>query len=233
MAVTVSQHYLAEGGNVTNTLAQAGVVVGSGEGLLVLVMASDGTGTAPTISGVSAATAGALTSFINTSSPADGAGQVHAFGVFYLPSPTAGTQTVTATFGSTPLLCAMGVIVVAGHDTGTMIRAGSHAFGVGTGFETITVDSTTVATDLVFDFGRMRHAAGQIHNTVGAGQTELDDVFSSVSGTWTFLSSSETASGTTTTMSWTLQPDSAWSMEAVAVRQASASAANQLAWIRA
>jgi hypothetical protein len=98
-----------------------------------------------------------------------------------------------------------------------MMRASSHATNQG-GATAPTVNSATVSGDLVLDLVRFRNLGGQLlGNTAGAGQTKLDEAASGPVGTWSFDSSKRTASGTTSTMSWTPAPDNAWAMQAVAV----------------
>lgn len=221
MTIAVARNYIAEGGGAS-TLAKASVVVNSGDGLVVLVLASDATSpSAPTITGVTW-NATSLTEFGNAlTSGDDGNGARHRFAVYYLATPTPGTQTVTASFGSSPLIAAMEVVVVNGHDTSTMMRASSFATAYG-GATTMTIDITSAATDLVLDFARARNGGGGGVSAHGPGsnQTQLDEATSSVGSSWSFHSSYEVATGATTTMSWTTAPDSAWSTTGAAVREA-------------
>jgi hypothetical protein len=223
MTVSVSQHYQVRSGGST-TLTKSSVVVGSGEGLLVLVFDSDAaSGSAASTSGVDWNGA-ALTQFGNTLTSNDGVGAAHRQSCWYLPNPTPGTQTVTATFGSAPLVTAMEVIVVAGHDTTTMVRAWD---GSAVGSASVpTVTLTTVSGDLLIDLARIRTLSGDpVASGPTSGQTSLDGGGSPISGAWFHLSSSKSASGTSTTMSWVFtDAGDTWVTQAVAIAPSSGAA---------
>lgn len=208
MALALEQHYI-ELGDTVSSITQTSVVVGSGHGLVVLVNASDAaSSTAPTITGVTWNGA-ALTEFANVLTSDDGNGNAHRQAAFYLAAPTAGTQSVVASFGSAALRSGMEIFVVSGHQASPMLRDHSSATG---GATAPSVVVTTEADDLVLDFCRTRSFSqtGQ----AGAGQTERDVANTS---NWYYSASSEVATGTSTTMSWGQASDSAWNTQGVSV----------------
>lgn len=206
MAATVSQHYIALGSSASS-ITKTSVVVGSGEGLVVLVTASDATSPAPTITGVTWNGA-ALTEFANEAATGDGSGADHRHAAYYLAAPTPGTQSIVASFGSSVLLSAIEVFVVAGHQASPMLRDHVSAVGAATA-PTVTV--TSEADDLCLDLSRTRTNP---QSTAGTGQTALD---TASAGNWHYAASSETATTTSTVMSWPVASDSAWNTQAVSV----------------
>jgi hypothetical protein len=218
MALTPVRSYFISGSGST-TQSKTGVVVDPGEGIVLLVHAADNGGTAPTITGATWNTSESLLQAGNALTGADGLGGVHRQAGFCLAAPTAGTFTVSATFGTAPLVSTLGIFIV-DSDNGIEIR--NHiGSAVGADFQTITTTITTEAGDLVYDLARNRN--GDPDNSgggPGAGQTLLDKGVGSVATNWYYATSREVASTTSTVMSWpNLTPDSAWNTQAIAVME--------------
>ena len=226
MTVTVSQHYIATATSAA-PLNKTSVVVGSGEGLIVLVHASDADpGASPTITGVTWNTSESLSQHSN-GQISDGQGTKHRHAAFFLPNPSAGTHTVSATFGSTPLLCSMEVIVVAGHDTTAPIRAFTSVGGgdSGAGGVNLTPSVTmsgSVSGDTVIDLLRYRSDGATPTGGPDSPQTQLDTVQAAGSSFWYHYSSTKTSASTTPTMSYTFTGSAggAWNIFAVSLTPA-------------
>jgi hypothetical protein len=115
--------------------------------------------------------------------------------LYRLVAPNTGAQTVTVNFSGSSSRCAMGILSYTGVDqvtpVGTMVQSD-------TSTDTVSVDATSAAGQLVVDFAMM--AGGSI--SVGPDQTariDLDD-WASVNRS---LGMSDQAGAATVTMSWT------------------------------
>ena len=99
-----------------------------------------------------------------------------------------------------------------------MLRGSTMASAFG-GASTPTASVTTVADDLAIDFTRIRLAGGGGvgDESPSGGQTQLDEIVSPISASWSYHSSYKAATTTTTTLTWTPATDSAWNSIGVAV----------------
>lgn len=137
-----------------------------------------------------------------------------------LIAPTAQSSTVYASWaGNQNERWIIGVAVQdADQTTPNNTLAQTSGSGAGAG---ATVNATSVSGDLVLDFVSFLDLGGNsLTLTAGAGQTELEDLASGVIGPYEGAgASSETASGTSTTMSWTISGtgDRNWGIFALAI----------------
>jgi hypothetical protein len=114
---------------------------------------------------------------------------------YYRVAPSTGAQNVSVTGGTTYFTQAW---TYSGVDQTTPLRSTSLVGYDDTTGTSKTQDITTVSGDLATDFVFWQDTAAA---TPGAGQTEIAENFLEGYG---FATSRETATGTTTTMSWTL-----------------------------
>ena len=154
--------------------------------------------------------------------------------VWRLISPAATSSTVYVTWPSAQ--DERWIIAVAVQDADQTTPNGTVATATGTS-NTPSVAATSTSGQLVLDFVSFLDT-GSDTLTVGAGQTQLENIaggaFSSFEGS---ASSTETASGSSTTMSWTISDVSVngWGIFAFAINDASGGGgpAGNIAWIRA
>lgn len=150
-----------------------------------------------------------------------------------LINPTAQSSTVYASWGGNQ--DERWIIAVAVEDADQTTPNNTVATATGATTTNPTVNATSVSGDLVLDFVAFLNGGGNsIALTAGASQTELEDIsggsFSAYEGA---AASNESASSTSTTMSWTCAPpnDRDWGIFAFAVNEA-AGASFQTAWAR-
>ena len=121
--------------------------------------------------------------------------------VWYLINPPVGTASVVATYNASAQ-GALQVFDFKNADIGTPLRTIVSEGASGSGTYTADLAPTTVAGDIVVDF---INAADNATLTVGAGQTQVANDETGSSGNHSqFASSHETASGVSTTMSWSV-----------------------------
>lgn len=215
MAITTP--VVANGGTSWGTSASTNsFTVGAGEGLLIFCCCrnTENTITGATWNGASAGTA------VFNAVPTGGGGNKIA--VYAIPSPTPGTGVCAFSASASNASMAIGAVVVAGHDTTTMLRDfGSGVYVDATG-GTLTSPhalSKTVASaagELVIDFVSGYYG---FNGVPGAGQSELlDNSGGSYSNIALQISKEDGASSTT--MSWTMSSDYFYAHAAMAVRPA-------------
>ena len=127
--------------------------------------------------------------------------QSYDISVWYLINPPVGTADVVSTYNASAE-GALQIFDFKNADIGTPLRTVASEGASGSGTYTADLAPTTVAGDIVVDFIQADYSATL---TVGAGQTQVaNDETGSSSGHAQFASSHETASGVSTTMSWTV-----------------------------
>lgn len=136
--------------------------------------------------------------------------------MYKLESPPAGAQAFNVALDKNNIHRSVTVATFTGTLSSGATRTAAENDDGGTGSTAPTVDATTVAGDLVYDL--VIHGGGNTTRTAGAGQTKRWE-FYTTAGTNNVGSagSTETASGVTTTMSWTLGGTRAWAMIAVPI----------------
>ena len=121
--------------------------------------------------------------------------------VWYLINPPVGTADVISTYNASAE-GALQIFDFKNADIGTPLRTIVSEGASGSGTYTADLAPTTVAGDIVVDF---INAAYNATLTVGAGQTQVGNDETGSSGNHSqFASSHETASGVSTTMSWSV-----------------------------
>ena len=188
----------------TTTTTSINITVASGVDCLAIRIGSEVPVTGVTVSGQAATL---------VDSQATGVGDFHST-IYRFLSPTTGAKTVSVSFsGSNPDFAVIAVTQLTGVDqsspTGTPAKATDT-----TGTPSISVPSTP--GDLVLD---ALSGWGGAH-TVGAGQSQ--NYARTLSGDWNGQGSSESATGSSTTMSWSNNSDT-WALVGVAFKPAAAS----------
>jgi hypothetical protein len=148
--------------------------------------------------------------------------------LFRLIDPTSQTSTIHATWAGTD--DERWIIGVAVEDADQTTPNGTVATNTGSTSNAVTVDAVSASGNLVLDFAsHLSGGGGGKTHTVGANQTQLQNIaggaFSAYEGA---SSSSEIASGTATTMSWTLSDFIEWATFAFAVNAAAAGGSSTL-----
>ena len=144
-------------------------------------------------------------------------GQNRRVAIYSLVAPVSGTANVVITF--TDLVNPVaGAVSFTGVDQSTPLGTANTANGGQDGTTEATVNVDTEAGDLAFAVV----AAGSTP-TVGAGQSPLWSLATSTGNIVRGAGSTELASGTTTTMSWTLASQATWGLVAVPIKPAPAS----------
>ena len=150
-----------------------------------------------------------------------------------LIAPAAASQTLYGSWGSTQDELAIGGISLTGADQTTGVRTGGSASAAAQAWSpTATVNVTTVADDVVVD-SVSGNSTGNSYLTiaVGAGQTSRQEIDLVSATNWGWGMSTEVATGTSVTMSWTINgvggADAGWIIKAVPVIPAGAAAPSE------
>lgn len=135
---------------------------------------------------------------------------------YKLESPPAGAQLFSVTLDKANVARQVTVATFTGTPTASATRTPADAQDAGSGSTTPSVAVTTVAGDLVYDI--MGHSGGTTTRVAGADQTKLWEFYTTSGGNNVgAAASTETASGVTTTMSWTLGATRPWAIIAIPV----------------
>ena len=135
--------------------------------------------------------------------------------IWYLVAPTTGTNNIVATFGATMSDMALGGLSFTGADQGSapMRTAGTDG---NDNASSVSEATTSIAGDIVVDALAVFTESGDVSATVGASQTQIYNTRNQdVRGAM----SRETATGTSTTMSWALGSSTAVFLTTGAVKQ--------------
>lgn len=192
----------------------------AGDYLLVGVINSDGSPTAPTSVKWGGAGGTAMTQIGTTIT----LGSFGRMTWWELKAPTVQTSTAIATWAGNQ--GEKGIIAVAYSGVDQTTPKGTVAQAEAASSAAITVNAVSVAGDLVVDFaGFLDTGGGNRTLLVGAGQTSRQEIEGTDLGSDGCGASEETAAGVSTTMSWTISSASIdeWGTFAVALKAAAAS----------
>ena len=211
----------ASSGQVDNastiTLSHTVGATGQYRLLIVNVSAFDGTDRIPT---------GVTYDGVAMVKVADQTQGSNAASMWYLVAPSTGADDIVATFAGTVDSINMGGISFTGVDQTTPLGTAAKAASAGSDAPTVTV--TTVARDMVVDsLAQGDESSNTATNAAGTYQTERHDVGQSTNHAGG-AGSTEVATGTSTTMSWTLGNSMPWAIIGVAIKGQAGTAAAPL-----
>ena len=135
-------------------------------------------------------------------------------------APSVGTGTIYASWGATPQ-DERWVYAVSAQDAHQTTPKGTVATATGAVSTAVTVNVSSTAGQLVLDgCSVLNTSAASPTLSVGAGQTQLENLGATLAPYEVAAGSSETAAGASTTMSWTISALSDWGIIAFAVNDA-------------
>lgn len=222
MAIAFDASVSVQGSGVTSLTSASFTISGSNRYAVVNVSGSAGTPAAP--SAIKIGGSGGTSCDLDSNN-----GTFSSFGfigVGTLVAPPTGSQTAYASWGSTQDEAAICAVTYTGVDQATPKGTTQTGSGTGTGTTvTATVNVSTTTGDVVVDCVAGYHeAANTATIAVGASQNSREEE-ESIDGFTAVGSSDETASGSTTTMSWDFTFGSsnnyAWATRAFVINAAS------------